>query len=147
VVFPDPVPPTIRISPAFRLAQSIKVLTCFSVMPSSVKSFGLAYGSSIRITTLSPSGVEVVDILKLKVLSSMITANAPSCGLFFSAISRPPITLKRDMSLMPVFFFIVTMSFKSPSTRNRTTVSTSLGSIWISLALSFTALPRRILEI
>ena len=65
-----------------------------------------------------------------------------------ATVSQRSFNSQQQYFLLDRFFDIIHGSqFKSPSTRNRTTVSTSLGSIWISLALSFTALPRRILEI
>ncbi len=85
--------------------------------------------SRTRITTFSPQTVGSVATRRSSALPPTFMLNRPSCGTRFSAMLRSAMTLMRLMKPFWMFFGECITSWSTPSTRNRTRTSFSLGSM------------------
>ncbi len=129
VVLPEPVGPTIMISPLLRRASSIRSCSCRGFMPRSIRLAALAPGSTTRTTRLSPKSVEVVARRSMYSRCSTTILKDPSWGRRRSLMSMPDSALKRDTTMAPVMGLSLKKSRRSPSTRKRTVTEVSFGSI------------------
>ena len=95
--------------------------------------------SRIRSTTLSPCTSGSVTTLMSTRRPSTVSANRPSWGTRFSAMSRSPMILIRDTTPGTIRRLIVAAGVSTPSTRNSTFASPSSGLTWMSEAPCCTA--------
>ena len=139
VDLPEPVGPTIRITP-FLIFTSRRYFSRSSpARPMESRLSFLPDLSSRRATIFSPYTVGSVDTRRSMSLSRTFTLKRPSWGTRRSVMSRPDMTFTRLMTAACSSRGTVSMSRSRPSMRMRTENSVSRGSMWMSLARSVTA--------
>ena len=94
---------------------------------------------SSRSTTDSPNCVGIVDMRTSIFWSRAMTAIRPSCGMRFSAMSRPAISFSRSASAGAIFGSPCVCGISSPSMRKRICRRPSCGSTCTSEAFTCTA--------
>ena len=95
--------------------------------------------SRILITIFSPWTVGSVASRRSRLRLLTRSDTRPSCGMRFSAMFRSPMTLRRLISPFWMLLGECMTSWSTPSTRNRTRTSFSVGSMCTSEARSAAA--------
>ena len=136
-VLPDPVGPTMRITPSVALSTSFKNRSRFSPrrpMPSRLPSSAALRSS--RMTTFSPWVVGRVEIRRSSVSCWTVTLARPSWGIIFWAISIRAMIFIREITELCSSRGTWMMVRSAPSIRIRMAMWSSPGSMWMSLARS-----------
>ena len=146
VVLPLPVGPEVSTIPLGRLIPCSTARSDRPARPISLRSKFWPVLSSKRITTCSPHITGLMAIRRSISLSATLTPNWPSCGTRCSSIlSSARILTRLTRAGSRLFGRSITWRSK-PSIRKRITSLSSVGSMWISLALVLAAYSKIVLS-